>query len=292
MWAVKAKFLIVKAFAIKLEGRLMKCAGFKLGSHTEKGTKAVIIAVSGLLLAACTTTTGNMFQGQEVLVAGRQDILERDVFEVSDNHRELRDRFDALERLYVELVHEIRSRDQKMAALEAHVNKVQKDPQIAATIKRVSNDVSVIMQQMKKLENRVFSVELSDPNGGMEMAQMAPTGTTETSAAVKASAEIGTPVSNKKPEDKVFYGVHLASYRSQEQVDSGWAGLEQTFGANLKGLTPLIYTQSQEGIGTFLRLIAGPLINEQEAVDLCGRIRQTAAEQYCRVAEYQGEPVG
>lgn len=253
--------------------------------------KAVIIAASSLGLAACMgDTSSNLWQGQEVLVEARQEVLERDVYEVSDEHRELKDRFDALERLYVELAKQIRDRDQKMRELEAHVNKVQQDPQLTNTLRKVSSDVAAMRREMKNLENRVFSVELSEQVSAPSQ-QEAPTGVSESDADVSSSAT-GTPVSTAVEEDKVFFGVHLASYRSQEQVSSGWAGLEQNFGSDLTGLTPLIYTQSQEGIGTFLRLIAGPLINQQEAIDLCGRIRQVASEQYCRVTEYQGEPIG
>lgn len=268
---------------------------FDLGGTTivENAKRAVIVAVSGLSLTACLGGgTADLWQGQEVLVEARQEVLEQDVYQVSDEHRELKDRFDALERLYVELVKQVRSRDQQMRELEAHVNKVQQDPQLASSIRKVSSDISAMRREMKTLENRVFSVELSDQSSiPTSQPQQAPTGAAETGAAVK-SGTVGTPVSSTAPSQKVFYGIHLASYRSQDQVASGWAGLEQNFGTNLNGLTPLIYTQSQEGIGTFLRLIAGPMINEQEAAELCGRIRQTASEQYCRVTEYQGEPIG
>ena len=267
----------------------------KGNNRLVRSRRAAFVAVSCFTLSACMGggSGGNLWQGQEVLVEARQEVLEQDVYVVSDNHRELKDRFDALERLYVELAQQVRSRDKQMSELEAHVNKVQQDPQLAASMRKVSSDVSAMRREMKTLENRVFSVELSDPSvTTSSVMQQAPTGGAETSAAVKPSEVSGTPVSSAAASQKVFFGVHLASYRSQDQVSSGWSGLEQNFGMDLNGLTPLIYTQSQEGIGTFLRLIAGPLINEQEATDLCGRIRQTATEQYCRVTEYQGEPVG
>ncbi|MEX0298505.1 MAG: SPOR domain-containing protein [Kordiimonas sp.] len=272
----------------------MTYCNFKNSETVAYIRKAAFVAASSLVLSACMGGgTSNLWQGQEVLVEARQEVLEQDVYAVSDNHRELKDRFDALERLYVELVQQVRARDQKMAELEAHVNQVQQDPQLAASMRKVSNDVSAMRREMKTLENRVFSVELSDPSSVTPINQQAPTGAAETGAAVKPSEAAGTPVAaSAPPSQKVFFGVHLASYRSQDQVSTGWSGLEQNFGMDLNGLTPLIYTQSQEGIGTFLRLIAGPLINEQEATDLCGRIRQNANEQYCRVTEYQGEPIG
>ena len=75
-------------------------------------------------------------------------------------------------------------------------------------------------------------------------------------------------------------------------MSSGWNSLLKAFGGELDDLKPVIYTQSQDGIGTFLRLIVGPLESEQAAEELCVCIRETGGEQYCRVSEYQGEPIG
>jgi len=258
---------------------------------TILGTRGVIISLAAIGLSACTSTSPSMWQGGDVLVEARQEVLEKDVYTVSDNHRELKDRFDALERLYVELVQGMRRQERQMDALEKHVSKVQKDPQAAVSMQRLQGSMSKIEKQMKKLENRVFSVEVTDTSG-LIMKEQVPTGNAVTGASVQPTMAKGTPAKTVVEEQQAFFGVHLASYRSQEQVSSGWAGLEQSFGGDLEGLTPLIYTQSQEGIGTFLRLIAGPLITEQEATALCGRIRQTATEQYCRISEYQGEPIG
>jgi len=258
-----------------------------------------IVAVFAFGLSGCGGSS-NLWQGEEVLVEARQQVLERDVYEVSDEHRELKDRFNALERLYVELVHQLRAQTGKMAALESQVAKVKSDPEAAARLTRVRSDVTVIREQMKKLENRVFSVEMSEQGTGssgdevqqtsqLQLQTTTPVGSSQ--ASVQPGTAASVPVNNSAAPKQTFFGVHLASYRSQEQVSTGWSGLTQAFGGELEGLTPLIYTQSQEGIGTFLRLIAGPLINEQEADDLCGRIRQSAGDQYCRVSEYQGEPV-
>lgn len=265
--------------------------------------KKAIVAALSLSLAACGGPS-NLWQGQEVLVEARQDVLERDVYNVSDDNRELKDRFNALERLYVELVHQHRTQTAKMTSLEAQVTKVKADPEAEARLVRLRSDVSVVREQMKKLENRVFSVEMAEETvasndvqqtqplmaAAAKPADSTPVGAMPASVLPNSAPSVA--VNNNAQPAQTFYGVHLASYRSQEQVSSGWSGLTQAFGGDLEGLTPLIYTQSQEGIGTFLRLIAGPLINEQEANALCGRIRQSATEQYCRVSEYQGEPVG
>jgi TolA-binding protein len=267
---------------------------------SKASLRAAVVSLSALSLSACMGSTADLWQGDDIIVEARQEVLERDVYNVSDDHRALKDRFNALERLYVELVHQMRVQTAKMASLDAKMTNVEKDPEAVAQLTRMKNDVSMMREQMKKLENRVFSVEMAETstqqplNTATNMAGNAPAttnvGTAQANTAVATNTP-SVPVNNNAAPKQTFYGVHLASYRSQEQVDSGWAGLMETFAGNLEGLTPLIYTQSQEGIGTFLRLIAGPLISEQEANSLCGRIRETATEQYCRVSEYQGEPV-
>ncbi len=260
--------------------------------YTAKTIQAGVAAACLLILPACASQ--NLWQGEEVLVEARQQALEQDVGFVSEDHRALRDRFNALERLYVELVQHVRAQEAVLAGINKKVANVEKDPKVQASVGRVRNDVSVIRDQLKKLENRLFSVEMAETTKPAFVAKAkAPTGRAEAAADVdKATAADATPVSNVKRNEEAFFGIHLASFRSKDQVNSGWSNLAQTYSSDLQGLTPLLYVQSQEGIGTFMRLVAGPLISEQEADALCTRIKRISADQYCRVSEYQGEPIG
>ena len=259
--------------------------------YTAKTMRAGAAAALLFVLPACASQ--NLWQGEEVLVEARQQALEQDVGFVSEDHRALRDRFNALERLYVELVQHVRAQEAVLSGINKKVANVEKDPKVQASVGRVRNDVSVIRDQLKKLENRLFSVEMADNSKPAFVAKSkAPTGRAEAGVDVtKPNAADATPVSNVKRNEEAFFGVHLASFRSKDQVTSGWSNLAQTYSSDLQGLTPLLYVQSQEGIGTFMRLVAGPLISEQEADALCTRIKRVSADQYCRVSEYQGEPI-
>ncbi len=249
--------------------------------------------ISGLMITLPSCASQKMWQGEEVLVEARQQALEQNVDYVSEDHRALRDRFNALERLYVELVQHIRAQEAQISDITNKVATVQKDPQVEASVTRVRNDVSVMRDQIKKLENRLFSVEMADNSEPSFIAEAAPTGRSEAGADASEIVEAdATPVANVERNEESFFGVHLASFRSRDQVSGGWNNLAQTYASDLQGLTPLLYVQSQEGIGTFMRLVAGPLINEQEADALCSRIKRISADQYCRVSEYQGEPIG
>lgn len=265
-------------------------------------SKVAILAALSTMLGACQSS--NLWQGEEVLVEARQTVLERDVDNVSENHRELKDRFNALERLYVDLARNMRMQNEQLQSIEQKLANFQKDPEVDASLKRVRNELQAVRKDMKDMENRIYSVEVTDRQAAYTpppKTEAAPTGTSQSGAdtstpaadAGAAAAAIPTPVDNRPPVDnRTYYGAHLASYRSKDQVASGWSSLEKAFGSELEDMKPLIYTQSQEGIGTFLRLIVGPLESEEQAEELCTRIRETGGEQYCRVSEYQGEPIG
>jgi len=261
-------------------------------NYAVKTVRTAVAAALLFVLAACSSP--NLWQGEEVLVEARQQALEQDVGFVSEDHRALRDRFNALERLYVELVQHVRAQEAVLAGINKKVATVEQDPKVEASVGRVRNDVSVIRDQMKKLENRLFSVEMADNSQPAFVTKTeVPTGRAESNADVNVpDAADATAVSNVQRNEESFFGVHLASFRSKDQVNSGWSNLAQSYSSDLQGLTPLLYVQSQEGIGTFMRLVAGPLINEQEADALCTRIKRISADQYCRVSEYQGEPIG
>ncbi|MFC4348347.1 SPOR domain-containing protein [Kordiimonas lipolytica] len=278
--------------------------------------KGAIVACLALFTSACGGST-NLWQGEDVLVEARQVTLERSVEGVSEDNRDLKDRFNALERLYVDLVKHVRNQDQALASMEQKLAAFQKDPETEAALRRVRNDLSGVRTEIKSLENRLFSVEMIDRNAAyqtkapakqqqqqssqpqatsqpaVDNTQTAPTGTSQTGADVQTGAiDSGTPATNDAQDDsRTYYGAHLASYRSKDQVDSGWSALYRAFSGQLEGLSPRIYTQNQEGIGTFLRLIVGPLEREEDAELLCDNIRAVGGEQYCRVSEYQGEPL-
>jgi TolA-binding protein len=267
-------------------------------------SKVAILAGLATMLGACQSS--NLWQGEEVLVEARQTVLERDVGNVSENHRELKDRFNALERLYVDLARNMRMQNEQLSSIEQKLANFQKDPEVDASLKRVRNELQAVRKDMKDMENRIYSVEVTDRQAAYlppAKTEAAPTGTSQSGAdasssapdasAGAAAAATPTPVDNRAPVDnRTYYGAHLASYRSKDQVASGWGSLLRAFSGELEDMKPLIYTQSQEGIGTFLRLIVGPLESEAQAEELCNRIRETGGEQYCRVSEYQGEPIG
>lgn len=81
------------------------------------------------------------------------------------------------------------------------------------------------------------------------------------------------------------YGLHLASYRSLDQLGSGWQQLQTLYPELLRGLGAISVVLDIPGMGgTYHRLIAGPVADELAASGLCEALK--ARREYCVVAEF------
>lgn len=81
--------------------------------------------------------------------------------------------------------------------------------------------------------------------------------------------------------------VHIASYKSREQADRGWAQLRRTYQGQLGNLTPEITSVDLgSGKGTFFRLKAGPLASTGAAKSLCDDLKRQ--RQYCEPSSLGG----
>ncbi|MDX9861754.1 MAG: tetratricopeptide repeat protein [Rhodospirillales bacterium] len=98
----------------------------------------------------------------------------------------------------------------------------------------------------------------------------------EADGAVTANKTAGTlAVGGSGPRP----AVHLASYRSREAADRGWSQLKRAHKDLLEALSAEITAINLGPKGTFYRLNAGPLIDRNVAVDLCGKLKRR--RQYC-----------
>lgn len=75
-------------------------------------------------------------------------------------------------------------------------------------------------------------------------------------------------------------GLHLASYRTQQAAEAGWQTISGKYQGQLSGLDPKI-TQVNlgQGKGTFFRLLAGPVPDQQRAKSICDQLKRS--NQYC-----------
>ncbi|MEQ8736690.1 MAG: SPOR domain-containing protein [Rhodospirillaceae bacterium] len=89
----------------------------------------------------------------------------------------------------------------------------------------------------------------------------------ERAPAVAASAQSGL-------------GLHLASYRTQQAAEAGWQTISGKYKGQLSGLDPKInQVNLGQGKGTFFRLLAGPVQDQQRAKSICDQLKRS--NQYC-----------
>lgn len=103
----------------------------------------------------------------------------------------------------------------------------------------------------------------------------------------KAPPAPAASVEQQKAEEPAKTGpqaaVHLASYRSQEAADRGWAQLRRAHRSLLDDLKAEISrVDLGPGKGVFWRVKAGPLKDEKQAIDLCRKLK--SARQFCEPA--------
>ena len=101
-----------------------------------------------------------------------------------------------------------------------------------------------------------------------------PTNSPSAGNGAAVSAKSGAKRSGTQP------AVHLASYRSQNAADRGWAQVKRAHPTLLGDLTPEVSKVDMgQGKGIFYRLKAGPLNSDAAAADICAKLK--LRRQYC-----------
>lgn len=97
------------------------------------------------------------------------------------------------------------------------------------------------------------------------------------------------PAMPAEPRRAGGYGLHLASYRAEEDARRGWDVLTDEHPALLLPLDPQGVWVTLPEQGDFVRLLAGPFPDEGSAFDTCGRLK--AEGTFCSVVPYDGTPL-
>lgn len=95
----------------------------------------------------------------------------------------------------------------------------------------------------------------------------------------EASSEARSPA--------VLFGVHLASYRQEDEAREGWSKLQRENPDELGLLEPRLETVEVPDRGSFLRLIGGGLSSREKAEALCSNLKIKGL--YCAVSDFAGE---
>lgn len=82
------------------------------------------------------------------------------------------------------------------------------------------------------------------------------------------------------------FAVEVAAGTSLSQLRSQWDTLSQTNGGLLGAFDPVVHV-GEDTRGVTLHLLAGPLDNAAEAVDICAKLRNAGS--LCAAVPYEGQ---
>ena len=271
---------------------------------TSIGSIAKTALLAGLTtLAACGSSPGGVYDGTQIQVRARQTQLETDVSMVSDEYRDLRDRFDVLERLYVDLARSIGTQNQSVQELSAKFEDVRLDPRMQNELSEARTRIAVLTNELAAMKDRLVSVERTSNAGPYETIQTIKTRPmnedgSANAAAGRSSQPVTAPTEAPKlqPQPAAMapagptYALHLASLRQASQATNSLQSLRSTYPAVMENLDARLYRQTQGGLAIF-RLLVGPFEEESKAEEACATLRTVQADQYCRVTVFEGEPI-
>lgn len=196
--------------------------------------------------------------------------VELRVEDLTLSHRQIRDRFGALETLYIDL----RKSTAEQSDMVGEVKRLMTEN---GGLKRDLTAVKMRLQKSETLANGLVDRVAALEGGKKLSSNQSEQGGASTS---DSSMLESTP-------EKPLYAVHLASFRDTAQINTGWSSLREKFPKILGRLNAKVETSTLPQLGSFLRLLAGPFMSLSEAKSLCDTLQ--LENQYCKPAPYQGD---
>ncbi len=196
------------------------------------------------------------------------------VEDLTASHRQIRDRFGALETLYIDL----RKSSQEESAMVDEVKILMTENK---SLKREILAMNTRLQKSETLADRLIDRVSALENGGGQKQKTSQNSPAHDGGAKNSSSMI------ESSTDKQLFSVHLASFRETSQITSGWSALKEKFPHALGGLNAKVETSTLPQLGSFLRLLAGPFVSMSEAKTLCDTLQ--LENQYCKPAPFFGE---
>ncbi len=253
---------------------------------------------AGVMAVSACGSSGMVYDGSKIEVRARQTQLETDVSLVSNEYRDLRDRFDVLERLYVDLARNVGTQNQSVQELSTQFSQVSADPRVQNELTEARTQIAVLKNELTALRDRLVSVERTSNAGPFETIQNisndqgAANAAPETAPATSPveAPSIQPTASDAAPAAGPQYGLHLASLRQASQASSSLMNLKRSYPAVIDPLEARLYRQTQGGLAIF-RLLLGPFNQEAAAEQACATLRSVQTDQYCRVTVFEGDPI-
>ncbi|WND02160.1 SPOR domain-containing protein [Temperatibacter marinus] len=228
-----------------------------------------LFVITGVLLLLSACGAQDLWQGGDVKTRASS---ERNTLEIAynkDQDREMTDRLNALEGLYIDLMREVKTQNEAVATM-TRLMETQKQQSIDADeLGRVSNAIRVLDGKMNQALNRISKTEMFLGKSSSRQQQNA------------------TP---QMIGDGNQFAARIGNYRSEAQVKAAWDKLKSRYSNELSGLTPITSTIEDPTIGKLINLMVGPFASSSDANALCNSLK-AKGEPACSVAKYQGKAI-
>lgn len=239
-----------------------------------RAAKLASLIGAAAFLAACST-----FSGGAETASGADDAYStpRDI-EVQTKVARLQTENARLANRVLELQRENDQLRRSTAAAQARSAAAETEQQTAPA------ETAVALREPQVLKQPVVdNPETPEMTGAEVPVEPAPRLTQptfeSTDAVFENEADLQTPA--------MLFGVHLASYRKEDEARDGWRKLQRENPDELGLLEPRLETVEVPSRGAFLRLIGGGLSSREKAEALCSNLKSKGL--YCAVSDFSGE---
>lgn len=232
-------------------------------------TMVVFALFAGLSACSSSGSTGIDVAENMGATTGLPEVELR-VEDLTASHRQIRDRFGALETLYIDL----RKSTVEQSDMVGEVKRLMTENN---GLKRDLMAMKIRLEKSETLAHGLADRVMALESGKKLSSNQSEQGSVGTSDSIRLES---TP-------EKPLYAVHLASFRDTAQINTGWSSLREKFPKVLGKLNAKVETSTLPQLGSFLRLLAGPFMSLSEAKTLCDTLQ--LENQYCKPAPYQGD---
>lgn len=237
-----------------------------LNDFASYGKLIVIVAVM-LLLSACGAD--DLWQGGEVKTKAATQLNAIHIDEAKDKQREMTDRLNALEGLYIDLMREVKTQNTKVAEMTSMMTQQKRQNLDASKLNGLANSVRLLESKMNQAISRISKTEMF---------------------LGKSSSQKQAPV-EKGPEnigDGSQFAAQVGSFRTDEQVTSAWDKLKAKYSSEIRGLSAVKANVDIPNVGQYIRLLIGPFSSSSDAQSLCQALK-AKGEPSCTVSPFKGK---
>ncbi|MCC0052952.1 MAG: SPOR domain-containing protein [Rhodobiaceae bacterium] len=174
-----------------------------------------------------------------------------------------------------------------VAELKAEIARLETAVRRAAIEKKAL--LNRIAEMRGKAEDAVDSMvtgSLPSISGNMPAGQPMPAGTQDAIRDALARSAAADLARGQTRVTETRFAVEVAAGHSLSQLRSQWDTLARAHSGLLGQFDPLVHVD-EDNRGVTLRLLAGPMANAADAVDVCARLRNTGT--VCAAVPYEGQ---